>query len=688
MRDDSSPELGAPAPRRSGSGLAAWALRPAQAICWLWQGLRTWLFRDSLRRRIVLLATAGLLLAIAVFGALGIWAVEESIERTLQERLTLGRVIASHVDYVLRDSLEPLQAIARAEGPNLEADSPDRDRPNGVAAYPRTSFSSVYVLDRAGRVVWAEPEAAAEPGQDLTQLDYVRQGLSSGWSTVTSAHARRRGGGLAVSAIAPVRGRAGEIVGLVVGDLDLPDPRLQQLIRPAGLGQTARVDIVDREGVVIASTNEAYLLQRSDHRSELGALIEARRSTVGTCHSCHEAAPSPQREAEVMALAPLGTASWGVVVREAEREALAPAHRLEQRVLLVGGPLFLAALAVAGYIGRGIARSIGELTYAAERITAGDLTSPVPQSGQDEIGRLARTFDAMRLRLKASLEHVQRLNAELEARVRQRTEQLAESEAELRRRNEELCILNEEIGRKEADRGELLKKVITAQEEERKRIARDLHDDTSQTLAALLLAIETADETLGTPEAERQMGSARALATQVLDGIHKLILDLRPSLLDDLGLVVALRWYAESRLEAAGIKVDFQVDGPDRRLPPEVETTVFRIVQEAIMNIAKHARAERAVVSLEFGEASLGVEVEDDGQGFVVDSVGRLPTGASGLGLLGMRERVALVGGALDVHSRPGLGTTIRLQVPLPVALAADSSRGGESDGQDTCAAG
>ncbi len=220
-------------------------------------------------------------------------------------------------------------------------------------------------------------------------------------------------------------------------------------------------------------------------------------------------------------------------------------------------------------------------------------------------------------------------------------------------------------------------------------MARDLHDDTSQNLAALLLALETAEETLGTPQAERQMVNARTLATQVLDGIHKLMFDLRPSLLDDLGLVAALRWYAETRLEAAGVKVYFEVDGPDRRLPPELETTVFRTAQEAITNVVRHARAESAIVSLEFGEAGLSVEVEDDGQGFAVDSVGRLPTGVQGLGLMGMRERVALVGGTLDIHSRPGRGTTVRLQVPVPPGWSADSSQGGERDGQqDPCAAG
>jgi signal transduction histidine kinase len=267
--------------------------------------------------------------------------------------------------------------------------------------------------------------------------------------------------------------------------------------------------------------------------------------------------------------------------------------------------------------------------------------------GEDEVGILAQSLDRMRQTLKTSLETIAEGKRGLEAKVQERTRALED--------------LYREVQKKEEIRGELLKKVIGVQEEERKRIARELHDETSQNLATLLLSIETA---LGSDpeELKKKLMHMKAMASLTLDSIHRLILDLRPSVLDDLGLTSAIRWVAESRLEPLGIDLSFAVTGQERRLKPEIETTLFRIGQEAIANIARHAEANSVSIALEFAESRICLEVEDNGQGF---DFNESPNGS--FGLLGMKERATLLDGTFAIDSQPGNGT--RLAVTIPVAV-------------------
>ncbi len=222
-----------------------------------------------------------------------------------------------------------------------------------------------------------------------------------------------------------------------------------------------------------------------------------------------------------------------------------------------------------------------------------------------------------------------------------------------------------EVQRKEQVRGQLFKQAIGAQEEERKRIARELHDDTSQALTALLYAAEEGLDMPDLAAVRKKLIGMRELAQRTLDGVHKLIFDLRPSMLDHLGLVPALRWYAQSRLEPKGTRVIIDQVGEAPRLPPEMETCLFRVVQEAINNIVRHAAARNVSILFNLSERALSVTIADDGIGF--DPIGLTVPGESprGLGLMSMRERVELVGGTLDIDSSLGAGTCLHIHVPL-----------------------
>ncbi|MBI5304587.1 MAG: GAF domain-containing protein [Chloroflexi bacterium] len=225
--------------------------------------------------------------------------------------------------------------------------------------------------------------------------------------------------------------------------------------------------------------------------------------------------------------------------------------------------------------------------------------------------------------------------------------------------------LYDELARREQLRGDLLEKVITAQEEERKRIARDLHDDTSQSLSALIYSMEAAETTCADPRLHQTMGHMRGVLAQTLDGIHKLIHDLRPSMLDHLGLFVALRWYAETRLKPANMRLRVEERGALRRLPPQLETALFRVGQEAINNIARHSGARNVRLKFDGQDGTLHIEIRDDGIGFDLIEVEHSADRQRGLGLAGMQERVGLLGGQIHIISTPGHGTQVSISVPM-----------------------
>ena len=208
-------------------------------------------------------------------------------------------------------------------------------------------------------------------------------------------------------------------------------------------------------------------------------------------------------------------------------------------------------------------------------------------------------------------------------------------------------------------------KVINAQEEERKRIARELHDQTGQSLTSLMVGLKLL-EARCPPESQQSIADLKQLAATILAGVHNLSLDLRPSSIDDLGLIAALRQYTREYTTKFGIDTDFQAVGlEDKRLPPTTEIALYRIVQEALTNIVKHAAATKVIVLLKVRDTSIVVIIEDNGKGFDVKEKFTSGKSEHKLGLYGMKERASVLGGMLTIESTPGMGTTIFVEVPL-----------------------
>jgi len=263
-------------------------------------------------------------------------------------------------------------------------------------------------------------------------------------------------------------------------------------------------------------------------------------------------------------------------------------------------------------------RPLDDLERTAARVQRGELDrrAPVSPVADRELERLRRTFNAM-------------LDTAAAYRARLR---------------------------------EVAARALSAAEEERKRIARELHDETAQMLAALLIRIRVVRNSRDPAQVEPLLDGMREDVSRALEGIRRFARGLRPPALDELGLVPAIEGHARSLEEIAGLKVDLRADEVSG-LPPEAELATYRIVQEALSNVVRHAHATRAAVTLGHEDGRLVITVEDDGRGFDPQNV--MSTEGGGLGLFGMKERAGYIGGRVEVSSTPGAGTRVRAEIPL-----------------------
>jgi two-component system, NarL family, sensor histidine kinase UhpB len=217
--------------------------------------------------------------------------------------------------------------------------------------------------------------------------------------------------------------------------------------------------------------------------------------------------------------------------------------------------------------------------------------------------------------------------------------------------------------------------ILQAQEEERHRVARELHDEAAQALTSLLVRLRLLERSETPEDARKHVHQLRALTAAALEEVRRVALELRPTILDDLGLEAAIAWRVDELNSMGGSVATLKVEGLEERLPRDIELVLYRVAQEALSNIARHASAQHASVLLARRGDSISLEVSDDGSGFDLRTAeGVIP---SGLGLPGIRERLALVGGNLSIDTRPGHGTRIvaRLQVSVPAPGEAPLTR-------------
>lgn len=227
--------------------------------------------------------------------------------------------------------------------------------------------------------------------------------------------------------------------------------------------------------------------------------------------------------------------------------------------------------------------------------------------------------------------------------------------------------LYQDVQKREKVLAELLHQVVGAQEAERRRIARELHDATGQSLTAISLGLRGVEARVaqGLPVSAEEIREMQSFGTNAIRELRTIIADLRPSQLDDLGLVAALKWYVSSFEKRRDIQTEFVINGNPGRLSYEYETVLFRIVQEALTNVAKHAEASKVIITIETGPHQVCLLVEDNGKGFDLNTVFSREDRQAGWGLMGIQERTLLLGGKYDIESEPGHGTVVHVCVPL-----------------------
>jgi len=214
---------------------------------------------------------------------------------------------------------------------------------------------------------------------------------------------------------------------------------------------------------------------------------------------------------------------------------------------------------------------------------------------------------------------------------------------------------------------DVVERVIKAQEEERRRVARDIHDGPAQMMANAVLQVEIVERLLtqDPSAAASELKDLKRIINDSLNDLRRIIFDLRPMILDDLGLAPALRRYTDDFTSRHSLPVEMKVLGVETRIDPIIEVALFRIVQEALHNARKHALASRVVVTLGYGPDAVGVSIEDNGKGFDPNGVSRNWGQSEKFGLSGMKERAKLFGGSLDVDTAPGEGTKITVRIPV-----------------------
>ena len=308
---------------------------------------------------------------------------------------------------------------------------------------------------------------------------------------------------------------------------------------------------------------------------------------------------------------------------------------LRENLLWWVGTIFVTVITVSLVMNRVVIRRLEILAQGLSSFGKELLNLRLPVDDPDEIGQLAVAFNKMGQRIETDT---------------------AENQA-----------LSEHLRRQSVQRGELLKHLISAQEDERKRVARELHDDLGQALSALSLQAEVMERLVSsdTKAAIEQLEQIKDLITGTTERMYDLILALRPSALDDLGLVAAMRAHAEQFLAGSVITFELNTNGQFGRLPSEIETALYRIFQEALSNTRRYSEATKVSITLALHDGVFESAIEDNGRGFDPNIINMNGDNPRGLGLLGIQERVTLCGGHVEITSQPGSGTRIFIRFSL-----------------------
>jgi len=618
--------------------------------------VRHWVLHLGLWPRMALAISLGFLALFATFAILGERALRDSTDRLLKERLVIAQMAAGQLDGLLQQAVSLLEQAHRFADfdpatPELSAETQMLTVLSGWDG----AFSGIIFLDPTDRVVLAHPANLVVPARSQP---YMVDALQRRDITISAPFRDPLSNRPMVAVSVPVYDHS-RLLGRLVGLVDVSRPAIMTpLEQAATLSQTGHAVLVDAQGRVMAATFEASFLSPGEHATFYRQAIAYGQPVVETVPFELPQPGESAGPAHVTAFAPLHTAPWGVAVGGDVDETFAGVRRLRLGLALLSVVSLICAWAATLVGTRRLVRPVQRLTDAAQRIAHGDLYTPLQAPEGGEIGAMAAALERMRTLLLANIEQLASWNETLEARVAGRTEELRQQQGLTQ---------------------QLLHRAITAQEDERARLARELHDEIGQTLTAVQLSLDRLARALPTDDSgsRERLDRGRKLTEQALADLRRMIAALRPGVLDQLGLLPALGWVADHTLRPLGLLVTIEGAGLQERLPSDIETILFRIAQEAMSNVARHSEASRLSIHLAREDDQATMTLTDDGRGFDPAAVTAAPDQSRGLGLAGMQERASLAGGQVTVESAPGRGTTVRVVMPLSPTVE-ETTRAGE----------
>jgi signal transduction histidine kinase len=416
-------------------------------------------------------------------------------------------------------------------------------------------------------------------------------------------------------------------------------PRIFQILIEQHLPDGWTAIVTDREGRPIASTSGSVDVGSAATGGDAVTAISAwGKNPIGNLWE--NSGPTYR------ASHPVDIAGWTVAINVPNEIFFGPVRRSLLILLITGGGTTALVIVLALSIGRRIAGPMADLTGIARALGSGARVVP-PLTGINEADLVAQA-------LCSTSEDLGR-----------RTEELTQIVGALRDSEKRLQRLSDDLRRALDERTRLLNRMVSAQEDERQRVARELHDHLGQYFAAMLLGLDAAEKAWKrNAGGDRTITDLKAITSGMSREVHQLSWELRPTALDDLGLEPAFANYLEKWSDRFNLNVDFAGHLQRRRLSAPIEITLYRVLQEAMTNIAKHASAGKISVVLEADIDEVRMIVEDDGTGFAQNHTGASDAATSGYGLIGMRERLALVGGSLEIEASPGHGTALFCRIP------------------------
>lgn len=571
----------------------------------------------GLRAKLVRL-TLAVLVPVVVFAA---WMLQQNVgyarSQLLASNLAQAQVASASLDEYFANIQTLLEILAR-----LTANQPSYSNLRALyvpALTARPSLAGIAALDVQGNLLaglsWDSSQIRSDPFQ------LPRWPHQLGRPSVSDRLEWPATGEGVVGISVPIR----DADGTLRGELQAWVP-LKQLLLKLDHSEPANVVVVDSTGLVLAHPDWDYL-DRPVRLTDIYPLQTAFSGGVGV-----EEFRSTDGVDWVAAYAPTANLHWLVLVMQPASQLHPPIDEAASHWAIFLGLAVLFAVGLGLFVGTGITRPLGNLNRTALLIAKGDLSKRTLVHSGDELEQLGQSFNIMAESLESTIQQLKEARREVERQART-----------LRR---------------------LLDRVIGAQEHERARIARDLHDEVNQLLVGALFQVQAAAQLVeNSPRAAAaQIACAQEIMNRTLAEVKRVTLNLRPPRLEEGGLVPALRCLLDEFSATTGIESELRTDGDLPRLSVERETAVYRIVQESISNVRRHSRASRVVVQACCDDGALTIVTADDGKGFVPESV----DGDDGhLGLTGMMERADGAGGVLDIQSSPGVGTTVSISVPI-----------------------